>query len=29
MKKLRDDAFVEIAKGYVTPPAKPEKAEKD
>jgi peptidyl-prolyl cis-trans isomerase SurA len=28
MKKLREDAFVEIAKGYVTPQAKPEKAEK-
>jgi parvulin-like peptidyl-prolyl isomerase len=29
MKKLREDAFVEIAKGYVTPPPKPEKAEKE
>ena len=29
MKKLREDAFVEIAKGYVTPQAKPDKAEKD
>ena len=28
MKKLREDAFVEIAKGYVTPPPKPDKAEK-
>jgi peptidyl-prolyl cis-trans isomerase SurA len=28
MKKLRDDAFLEIAKGYVTPQVKPEKSEK-
>jgi peptidyl-prolyl cis-trans isomerase SurA len=29
MKKLRDDAFLEIAKGYVTAPAKPEKTDKN
>ncbi len=28
MKKLREDAFVEITKGYVTAQAKPEKADK-
>ena len=29
MKKLRDDAFIEIAKGYVPAQPKPDKAEKD
>jgi peptidyl-prolyl cis-trans isomerase SurA len=29
MKKLREDAFVEIAKGYVTAQVKPEKTEKN
>jgi hypothetical protein len=29
MKKLRDDAFLEIAKGYVTTPPKPDKSDKN
>jgi parvulin-like peptidyl-prolyl isomerase len=29
MKKLRDDAFLEIAKGYVSASAKPEKSDKN